>query len=298
MSETSNQIPEAAILVKALDKSFKTGFFLKNKKVLDDVSFIVPEKTITGFIGANGSGKTTIFKSLLQVIFPDRGEMKIFGHEINSKDTRRMIGFLPERPYFHDFLTGNEFLSFHGALMGQSREKIKKRRAEVLEQVGLPDDGDKKLGSYSKGMLQRIGIGQALMVYPRLLILDEPMSGLDPDGRLLVKKLIRDIAASGTTVFFSSHLLHDAQELCNYLVCLRKGKVVFNGEMQKLLQRDNNIEVHIQYRKGDGSSFPTLDESVEEKHLQDKIDELRKQGFFILQVEKKHVSLEQMVGKL
>ena len=148
-----------AIRVQNLEKAFKTGFFLQKKPVLKGVSFEVPQGSVTGFIGANGAGKTTILKCLLQVIFPDRGEMEIFSQKISEKSVRKTIGFLPERPYFHEFLTGNEFLRFHGRLMGLSGAELRQRGQEVLRRVGLKHAGDKKLKSYSKGMLQRVGIG-------------------------------------------------------------------------------------------------------------------------------------------
>lgn len=285
---------DPAIRVQNLEKAFKVGFFLQKKPVLKSVSFEVPNGSVTGFIGANGAGKTTILKCLLQVIFPDSGDMEIFSQKISEKSVRKDIGFLPERPYFHEFLTGEEFLRFHGRLMGLSGSDLKQRSQEVLYRVGLEHAGDKKLKSYSKGMLQRVGIGQALMVRPKLLILDEPMSGLDPDGRLLVKTLIKEIAKEGTTVFFSSHLLHDAEALCDHLVCLRQGEVVYNGPMQVLLQKGPQ-EVQVSYSQ-QGQNHEV---SVEQEKLQGEIDRLRESGSSILEIKKKQkMSLEEAVSRL
>ncbi len=283
-----------AISVKNLSKSFKVGFFLKNKKVLTDVNFTVSSGSVAGFIGANGAGKTTVLKCLLQVVFPDHGEMEFFSQNVSSKEVRKSIGFLPERPYFHEFLTGNEFLGFHGRLMGLSGNELEERRQIVLKQVGLAVEGGKRLRAYSKGMLQRIGIGQALMIRPKLLILDEPMSGLDPDGRFLVKKLIRDIACDGTTVFFSSHLLHDAEELCDSLVCLKEGRVVYNGMMENLLHAESQM-IQVFYCDQSGER---LMKSVVQKDLQEEIDRLRGEGLSILEIKSCRVTLEEAVSQL
>jgi len=220
------------LLVKNLEKSFKTGFLGKKKKILKNLSFEVADQKTTGFIGVNGAGKTTSLKCILGFIRPDQGEISFFGEKQLTKEVKSKIGYLPERPYFYEFLTAKEFLKFHWDLTGGGLG-FDEASENVLRQVNLLNVHDKFLRSFSKGMLQRIGFAQALIRNPKILILDEPMSGLDPDGRMLIKDIIHSQRQKGTTIFFSSHLLNDMDELCDELVIIDSGELLFNGSKSK-----------------------------------------------------------------
>jgi ABC-2 type transport system ATP-binding protein len=219
-----------AFKVEHLEKSFSPGAFKKSKKVLLKMSFSVLKGRTTGFIGVNGSGKTTSLKCILGFIFPEGGEVTFFGQEKLSESIRQKIGYLPERPYYYEFLTADEFLYFHWQLSGGG-EGFEQRKLEVLNEVDLKNVHDKQLRSFSKGMLQRVGMAQALLRSPEILILDEPMSGLDPDGRILIKDIIQKEKAKGTTIFFSSHLLGDMDELCDDLVVIDQGQKIYQGTL-------------------------------------------------------------------
>lgn len=226
----------AALEVKELRKSFKTGFWMQKKEILKGVSFRVQEAQTTGFIGVNGSGKTTSLKCILEFIFPEKGEISFFGKGQLNSDIRKDIGYLPERPYLYDFLTAGEFLKYHWNLSGGGSGFDQAAQA-VLSKVNLRGVEGKRLRTFSKGMLQRIGMAQALLRQPKFLILDEPMSGLDPDGRILIKEIIRDEQKRGTTVFFSSHLLSDMEELCKDVVVIDAGEVLYQGPLLDLTFR-------------------------------------------------------------
>lgn len=222
-----------ALSVKNLNKSFRGSLFEPTKVAVNDVSFDVPLSKVTGFVGANGSGKTTSLKCILEFIKRDSGEVRFFGDQMLTPEVKKRIGFFPERPYLYEFLTAAELLKFHWDLAGGG-EGHKAAIDSVLKEVGLLEARDRRLRAFSKGMLQRVGMAQAIINRPDLLILDEPMSGLDPDGRFLIKEIMRRLAASGTTLFFSSHLLHDLQELCDNLVIIDGGKVLFQGPFNQL----------------------------------------------------------------
>ncbi|MBC7741173.1 MAG: ABC transporter ATP-binding protein [Bdellovibrionaceae bacterium] len=216
--------------VSNLKKTFKTDFYKRPQKVLKDISFSVDKGQFVGFIGPNGAGKTTTIKCLLEFIFPDSGQILFFGEKYKLEH-RQKIGFLPERPFFHEFLTGLEFLKLHWQLTKNTSEGFTERAEEVLSQVKLSHAKYKKLKDYSKGMLQRIGIAQAIIMQPEFLILDEPMSGLDPDGRILIKEILRNLKQKKMTVLMSSHLLEDLDELCDQLVIIHSGKVEYAGAL-------------------------------------------------------------------
>lgn len=232
-----------AIEVKNLYKSFPTGFLNQNRKtVLNNVSFQVEMGKVTGFVGNNGSGKTTTIKTLFNFIIPDAGEIYFFGDVINQSCKKR-IGYLPERPYLYDFLTLKKFLQFHWELANSDNSQLSNdRMMEVLKVVNLVEAVNVELRYFSKGMLQRAGIAQSLVHNPDLLIFDEPMSGLDPDGRLLVKDIIRDLKDQKKTVFFSSHLLQDMDELCDNLVIIQKGEVKYSGNLTGFKKEDHSLE--------------------------------------------------------
>ena len=227
---------EPVLRVENLKKTYKKGWRSSHVQALKGVSFQIDPGTVTGFLGANGAGKTSTIKCIFELSFPDAGEIYYFGKKGLSNEAKTKIGFLPERPYFYEHLTGREFLRFYGQLsLSLKRADLIERVDKLLDRVGLSHAGARPLRGYSKGMLQRIGIAQALIHEPSFIILDEPMTGLDPDGRFEVREIIRQTAAQGTAVFFSSHLLPDAETLCDRLVILKKGDLVFHGATKELL---------------------------------------------------------------
>ena len=276
--------------VENLNKSFRHPWTLQLIPVLKNLSFEISQKSVVGFLGSNGAGKTTTIKCILGLLKPDSGQIRIFNQEHNKKDVRKDIGFLPERPYFYSHLTATEFLRFYAqlSLSGTSQE-LKIKIDDLLKMVGLSHAKDMFLRQFSKGMLQRIGMAQAIVHQPRFLILDEPLSGLDPDGRMQMSEVIAQVCELGTTVFFSSHLLDDVDRLCQDLVVIRKGELVYSGPKEKFLYRGED-RFHITYQK-QGQYF---EEDLETRAvLQKKIDELRAQGAELLGIRASKSSLEE-----
>lgn len=208
--------------------------FFSKKSILKDVSFSLNKGEIFGFLGPNGAGKTTTIKILVGLLNPDKGEVKILGTSPKDEKIKNKIGFLPEQPYFYEHLTGEEFLDYTASLYGikDKKERIK----YLLNEVGLYNERKKKLRNYSRGMLQRIGIANALISDPEILILDEPLSGLDPVGRKEMKDLIYKQKKEGKTVFFSSHILSDVEEICDKIGVIIEGKLVKTGFLSEILE--------------------------------------------------------------
>lgn len=218
-----------AIVVKDVDLVYRSGFWHKKTQTLHQVSFEVPVGSIFGFIGANGAGKTTLIQLIAGLRRPTAGQVLVFGSNADEKEAKRKIGYLPERPYFYTHLTGRALLEYFGILSGMSQDQIRSAIPKVLEIVHMTEAGEVKLGKYSKGMLQRIGIAQALLHDPQFLLLDEPMSGLDPMGRRDIRNLIRKLAKEGRTIFFSSHSIPDVKALCTDFAIIEKGKILRSG---------------------------------------------------------------------
>jgi ABC-2 type transport system ATP-binding protein len=216
-------------------KDFRPGFGLRRKRVLHGISFQVREREIFGFIGPNGAGKTTTLKVLMGLIRATSGNASILGHSVDESAFRRQIGFLPENPYFYDYLTGIEILRFYAKLSGVPRQRRASRVAELLELVGLSNAANARLRSYSKGMLQRIGIAQALVHDPTVVFLDEPMSGLDPVGRKEVRDLILRLRTEGKTVFMNTHILSDVEMLCDRVAIIVGGRIRYQGAIDEFL---------------------------------------------------------------
>jgi ABC-2 type transport system ATP-binding protein len=230
---------DCLIKVEGLSKSYPTGFWRKRIRVLADLSFTVARNEIVGFLGPNGAGKTTTIKILNHLAFPDSGTVTVFGEEAGRRpELRRRIGFMPEQPYFYEYLTGEEFLGLCGHLNGLSRAEIARMSRRMLSRVGLDGAGRTAIRKYSKGMMQRLGLAQALLHDPELVILDEPMSGLDPVGRMEVRNLILELKASGKTVFFSSHIISDVEALCDRVIILLKGRKAAEGSVEELVGRE------------------------------------------------------------
>lgn len=225
-----------AIEVCSLYKTYRTGFWRKKKCVLNNLSFKVPQGQIFGYLGPNGAGKTTTLKILLGLISQDNGTAYIFGKSHSDIQVKSRIGYLPEQPYFYDYLTGEELLNFFAQFFGLDKDERKKRIDMLFDLVRLESSRKLALRKYSKGMLQRIGIAQALINNPDLVFLDEPFSGLDPIGRREVRDIIYHLKEQHKTIFFSSHILSDVEMICNQVVIINKGNVVVEGQIDNLLE--------------------------------------------------------------
>lgn len=237
---------EVVIDIIDLTKDYEVGFLKKRKvRALDQLNLEVRRGEIFGFLGPNGAGKTTTLKLLMRLIYPTQGSARILGHPIDDVSTRARVGYLPENPYFYDYLSGRELLEYTGALFGIPTEKARARGKELLQLVGLDlDRANRQLRKYSKGMLQRIGIAQALVNDPEIVFMDEPMSGLDPIGRREVRDLLLSLRTQGKTVFFSSHILSDVEALCDRAAILSRGTLVRCGTVNELTGiEDSAVEV-------------------------------------------------------
>ncbi len=225
-----------AIKLSNIYRSFKNHFWERKKAVLKNISLEVYQGEVFGFLGPNGAGKTTTIKIITGLLKPDSGGVTVCGHPANSLEAKRNIGFLPESPYFYEHLTGYEFLKIH-ALLGDHKN-YKDRVIELLNRVGLKHAAKLPLRKYSRGMLQRIGIAQTLVADPGIFILDEPLTGLDPIGRKEIKDLILEQKAKGKTIFFSSHILPDAEAVCDRIGIIMNGEIVQVDELEKLLKQN------------------------------------------------------------
>jgi len=228
-----------AVTLSRLTKSYRVGHvFQKRKTVLHELTFEVRQGEIFGYLGPNGSGKTTTLKVLSRLLFPDGGEVTILGRPLADPSWRAKAGYLPEHPYLYDYLTAREYLDYVGQLFGMARPARTERTRLLLRLVGLERSADVALRRFSKGMVQRAGLAQALMNDPDLVILDEPMSGLDPLGRRLVRDVILGLKKEGKTVLFSTHILSDAETLCDRIAILRAGRLLDVGRLADILRLD------------------------------------------------------------
>ena len=227
----------AAIEIEHLTKDFYAGFWRKRPiRALDGLSLRVEAGEIFGFLGPNGAGKTTTLKLLMNLIRPTTGSARILGQPVDSVSMRRNIGYLPENPYFYDHLTPEELLTYIGTLFGIRQPVLRKKILELLETVGLAEARKLQLRKFSKGMVQRVGIAQALINDPEVVFLDEPMSGLDPLGRRDVRLVISSLRTRGATVFFSSHILPDVEALCDRVAIMNRGKLLELGALLDILK--------------------------------------------------------------
>jgi ABC-2 type transport system ATP-binding protein len=231
-------LADVLISVDQLRKEFRQGFFMRRVVAVKRVSFEVERGDIFGFLGPNGAGKTTTIKILTGLIKPSGGSARLFGEQVPSATTRARLGFLPESPYIYPYLTPLEFVELSGRLSGMKSRVVRQRARQVLDQVGIGYAAERRVGRLSKGMLQRTGLAAALVADPELLILDEPMSGLDPVGRKEVRDLILDERKKGRTIFFSTHILSDVETMCDRVTILRRGEVVVSGRLAELLKRE------------------------------------------------------------
>lgn len=232
-----------AVEIADIHKSFPGHWGRGGVYAVKGVSLSIPAGSVYGLIGPNGSGKSTIMKALVGLLSPDAGSCRVFGQHATAASNRREIGFLPENPYFYKFLTGEETVRFYGRLCGLHGAKLKERTAEMLELVGLQDAAHRRLGGYSKGMLQRVGLAQALVQKPRLLVLDEPTAGVDPIGSRAIRDIILDLKQQGITVFLCSHLLEQVQEICDRVGILYQGCLIAEGSVDELTRDRRRTEI-------------------------------------------------------
>jgi ABC-2 type transport system ATP-binding protein len=226
---------DAAIVVEKLTKIYRTPFRRRKVEALRGVSFRVAKGEIFGFLGPNGAGKTTTIRTLMSLIAPTSGNARILGHQLPNRAARMRVGFLPEQPYFYDYLTVPELLDLAGRLFGIDRTERKKRADFLIDRVGLGRARSQSLKKFSKGMMQRAGLAQALMNDPDLIVLDEPMSGLDPIGRKEVRDLITELRDQGKTVFFSSHILADVESVADRVAIVARGEIQTEGSPSQLV---------------------------------------------------------------
>jgi len=230
-----------AIEILGLEKTYSVGFWRKKaKQALRPLHLTVEEGEIFGYLGPNGAGKTTTLKLLMGLMHPTSGSARILSREINDPVMKAQIGFLPEQPYFYDYLTADELLHYYGQLSGVAAKELSRRVDQVLQRVGLPDAGGVQLRKFSKGMLQRVGIAQAILHDPKIVFFDEPMSGLDPMGRREVRNLMEELKLEGKTVFFSTHILSDAEALCDRVAIINKGELQGVGAVADLTSGVNS----------------------------------------------------------
>ena len=231
------------IEIDRLTKEYEAGFLRKRKtRALDTLSLKVEKGQIFGFLGANGAGKTTTLKLLMRLIYPTSGTARILGRDIGDISMHARIGYLPENPYFYDYLTAREFLSYCGQLFGQKHSTRASRTEALLMRVNLEKKSwNLQLRKFSKGMLQRVGLAQALINNPEIVFLDEPMSGLDPVGRREVRDLIASLRAEGKTVFMCSHILSDIEVLCDSVAILKSGRLAHAGSLDELRSRETRL---------------------------------------------------------
>jgi len=239
-----SESPQPAVSIDHVSKVFPLPF-KKGKGLLavDDISIHMAPGEVYGLIGPNGSGKSTTMKILLGLIAPTEGGSQIFGKDSHRVDSKHEVGFLPENPYFYKHLSGIETLRFYGRLCGMGKAEIRDRAEELLDLVELQGARDRRLGGYSKGMLQRIGLAQALIHRPRLLVLDEPTAGVDPVGSRKIRDLILKLRDEKITVFLCSHLLEQVQEICDRVGIIFRGQLVREGFLEELISVEDQTEI-------------------------------------------------------
>ncbi len=231
---------EIAVSIENITKDFSLKFRGLKLRAVDGLSLEIPEGEIFGLLGPNGSGKSTTLKMLLGLIKPTLGEIMIFGSSSAKVESRSRIGYLPEAPYFYTYLTGRELVTFYAGICGIPKLRIEERVSEVISLVDLEEASDRRVGTYSKGMLQRIGLAQALVHDPDLIVLDEPMAGVDPLGATEITKVVLELKKRGKTVLLSTHLLTQVEEVCDRIAILDKGKLILEGTVKSLLNDEQS----------------------------------------------------------
>ena len=253
---------EAVIEIRDVFKAYKRGAFVPLKEALRGISLDVHRGEVFGFLGPNGAGKTTTIKILLNFIYPSRGTAKVLGQEVGDNETKRKIGYLPETANYYPFLTPIKTLRMYGKICGLREAELEEKIAALLKTVGLELNGNDTIGTFSKGMMQRIGIAQAMINDPELLILDEPASGLDPLGKKEVRDAIRKMRDEGKSIFFSSHELSEVEALCDRAAIISKGKIVREGTLDEMLPYGDTFRVTVRLKNDTQRS--TLDEIIDQ----------------------------------
>jgi ABC-2 type transport system ATP-binding protein len=301
----------SAIEILGLEKTYMVGFWRKRpKRALHPLHLTVEEGEVFGFLGPNGAGKTTTLKILMGLVFPTSGSARLLGRDWTDPEVKAQIGFLPEQPYFYDYLTAHELLNYYGQLSGVPGKDRKRRIDEVLQRVGLTDVKGVHLRKFSKGMLQRAGIAQAILHDPKLVFFDEPMSGLDPMGRREVRDLMEQLKHEGKTVFFSTHILSDAEALCDRVAIIHQGELKGVGAVADLTSSvQGKVEViwqgtHVPASmKGLGAECHVTGDTVRavlpENQQDAAIDALRREHIRLIAITPVRTSLEEyFVAKL
>ena len=302
-------MPGAAIEIENLSKEYPYGFLhLKKKRSLEDLSMQVQKGEVFGFLGPNGAGKSTTIKLLMRLIFPTSGTARILGKPIDDVSMHQDIGYLPEQPYFYDYLTAAELLEYFARFHQLSETERRERVQKMLKKVGLDTAKKIQLRKYSKGMLQRVGLAQAILHHPQVVVLDEPMSGLDPLGRREVRDIILELKKEGRTVLFSTHILSDAEMLCDRVGVIVGGKLRGIGTPGEMVgMQSQGMEVLFDLSSG-GKTFPLLSRAtstgeryrveVPEAELYLALDELKSAGARILSVMQLKPTLEEFFMNL
>lgn len=282
--------------IAGVSKVFKLGFIPKRTVALDDISLEVKKGEIFGLLGPNGAGKTTTIKCILSLIHPDSGTIELMGEPIPSPKAQARIGFLAENPYIYDFLSGREYLVFSASLHGMDAQAARKKADDLLAMFHLEEAAGRQLRKYSKGMLQRIGLAQALINDPEFLIMDEPMSGLDPVGRKEVRDLLLSLKQQGRTILFSSHILADAELLCDHVAILIGGRLQTIGRLQDLVKKIDGYEVTITSSgNGDLSGIPHEVVAVSDRQYLLKVPTIEAIENLIAQSKSKQFQVESIV---
>ena len=294
------------IKVKNIRKNFKEDFWSKPQVVLDNINFTIKTGELIGFLGVNGAGKTTFLKILMNFISSDSGEIEFSKELGRQSEILSNIGFLPERPYLYPYLKGREFLNFIAELNSIPNNVLNERVIKWTQRLRIDDALDKRLKDYSKGMLQRIGFASILITAPKIVFLDEPLAGLDPIGRKEFKDIMREVNEEGVTIFFSSHIVNDVEEICSRAVVLESGKIVYDGLISKLMKKNQSnkysVKVELKNKFVIPAKYNIL--SIEENVALVELDATDREIFLNLLMEKqqklisfspKHVSLEDVI---
>lgn len=272
-----------AISIKNLTKDFSIGIRGVKLRAVDDLNLEIGHNEIFGLLGPNGSGKSTTIKIILGLLEASAGECRIYGKPSNSVEARKSVGFLPEAPYFYRYLSGHELVRFYARICGVERRDIKERVDEIIELVDMTEAADRRVGTYSKGMLQRIGLAQALVHDPQLIILDEPTAGVDPIGSASIAEIVRELRRRGKTVLICSHLLAQIEGLCDRVAILHRGKLIQSGRVEDLVQEKGTKALVVQDLSSEGCHAVEL--------------EIERQGGKLCRVESPRLSLDSLFIK-
>lgn len=295
--------------IESLCKTYVKGVRRQKVEAVRDLNLTVEEGEIFGFVGPNGAGKSTTIKILGHLIRPTSGRVSVMGKDVSSPEARRQVGYLPENPSYYDYLTGEELLAFNGTIHGMSADEIRRRSEELLRAVELEASARRPIRTYSKGMVQRLGIAASLIHDPRVLIWDEPMSGLDPIGRKQTADLMLEMRRQGKTIFFSTHILADVEHVCDRVGMIVRGELAYVGSLEEILS--SAIEYYrVVYRSADASLpvFSTRFQPAPEgdrfhlevapREFQQTIQSLAKSGAEIVSIEPRRLRLEEIFAKL